>query len=399
MSAVLKHSGLPEGVSRDDLISIVNAVGRTALKLSSSSVRYLVHCIKSCREDDFLPGRICGVWERAETIAKALGVSIRTVSSVEERLRKANLIARTGPDRSPRRGQRTKDGIQYLCGINLAPLVEKARFLIEQRNAELLLLAAKRQLRAEIAGLRSTIREVGDPAALSAAEQILPRGRTSRIDNRARLEAIKAELSALLEAITGHAGDAKTADRSADSCAPNILPEDLDESCSGGSAPTDRKAAITPARALALASDDYRALVEARGGPEWPSLIEASAVASGWHGISQRQWGEACQSLGRERAALCVLAIDRNARLPADHHYRGRSPGACLAGMVRKHRKGGFDPRALLGAIQRYREDGAQARSAPVSGREAAEVDRRSLASVLARVVTQAAHAASGGSL
>jgi hypothetical protein len=39
--------------------------------------------------------------------------------------------------------------------------------------------------------------------------------------------------------------------------------------------------------------------------------------------------------MGRERAALSVLVIDRNARLPAEHRYRARSGLKCLAGLAR----------------------------------------------------------------
>jgi hypothetical protein len=39
--------------------------------------------------------------------------------------------------------------------------------------------------------------------------------------------------------------------------------------------------------------------------------------------------------MGRERAALSVLIIDRNARLPVEHRYRARSGRKCLAGLMR----------------------------------------------------------------
>jgi replication initiation protein RepC len=103
-----------------------------------------------------------------------------------------------------------------------------------------------------------------------------------------------------------------------------------------------------------LASTDYQALLVANGGASWPNLIETSAIACSWLGISQRVWGKACSELGRERAAMCVLAIDRNSRLPRGHRYRGRVPEACLAGMAAKQRRQGFEPGPLLMAIQGY---------------------------------------------
>ena len=69
--------------------------------------------------------------------------------------------------------------------------------------------------------------------------------------------------------------------------------------------------------------------------PGWADLVNASAIACLWHGISQPAWAAACDRMGRERAALSVLVIDRNARLPAEHRYRARSGRKCLAGLMR----------------------------------------------------------------
>lgn len=91
-----------------------------------------------------------------------------------------------------------------------------------------------------------------------------------------------------------------------------------------------------------LASEDYQALLIAKGGPSWRNLVDASATAATWLGISQHVWGEACQMMGRERAAICVLVIDRNWRLPEGHRYRANSPRHCLIGMAKQVRGNGF---------------------------------------------------------
>jgi hypothetical protein len=79
---------------------------------------------------------------------------------------------------------------------------------------------------------------------------------------------------------------------------------------------------IRPATALSVATEGYRSVVEALGGPTWPNLVEASWRSCGRLGIAQSTWGQACQQFGRERAALSVLLIDRNFDLPTGHRYR-----------------------------------------------------------------------------
>lgn len=62
----------------------------------------------------------------------------------------------------------------------------------------------------------------------------------------------------------------------------------------------------------------------------------------------ERIWGEACVQIGRERAALCVLLIDRNHRLSSDDPYRARNPAGCLAGMATSMLAGTFNLRGFI---------------------------------------------------
>jgi hypothetical protein len=105
--------------------------------------------------------------------------------------------------------------------------------------------------------------------------------------------------------------------------------------------------------ALVVATESYRGIVEALGGPTWPNLVEASWRSCGRLGIAQSTWGRACQQFGRERAALSVLLIDRNAELPPGHRYRVGSPARCLAGMVRRAGSAGVNLAGLFRATER----------------------------------------------
>lgn len=363
------HSGLPDGCTRFDLIRLVNAVCRIEFELSSSAVRYLVHSINGCRDEDFLPGRLCGIWQRPETIAAAIGVTPRTISAAEKQLQEARLIIRTGYPRSQRNGTRTRSGIQRLVGISLAPLVDLAKTLIAKEQAQTSRQDAVEQLRSEIADLRAAIRRSGDCRSCDEAEKILPRGRTSRITNLAKLAEIRSALETVLQTISGRAGAEETSDRSEKTTSPYILHQDSKESCSPAASATDHPISFTPAQVADLASDDYRALLDARGGPTWSNMIEVSVITTGWHGIPQRHWAVACRVLGRELAAVCMLIIDRNSRLPEGHRYRGRIPRACLVGMVRKHRQQRFEPARLLMAMQAFGTDTARSAASPLGNR------------------------------
>jgi len=118
------------------------------------------------------------------------------------------------------------------------------------------------------------------------------------------------------------------------------------------SRPAPRDLVLLDDTGFVLEPDLYQGLVAALGGPSRSNLIEASYRSCGRLGIAQGTWGRACQQFGRERAALCVLLIDRNVELPGDHRYKARSPSRCLSGMMRKERSQGFNLTGLFRAGQ-----------------------------------------------
>jgi len=71
--------------------------------------------------------------------------------------------------------------------------------------------------------------------------------------------------------------------------------------------------------------------------PQWRDIIEAAAKIRVELDISQQSWGDACQMLGRNGAALCVLVADQGS-LRIEN--RVRQPAACFRGMLNKARDG-----------------------------------------------------------
>lgn len=355
MSTTLAHRGLPSGVSRFDLLRLFEQVARPGFGLSSTAVALVRHYVLKTMDGDYLSGRICAVWTQACRFAEALGLTPRSINSAERELEQAGFIIRNAGINGERAGDRQDGTIVWAAGINLAPLVE--RFAEMQAKAEALELQARaiQQGRAEIRQLGQRIREAGDDDLRDRAETILPGGRTARITNIDRLIAIREALSAMLAAIES-APDPdpralKTSDAPEENCAPNIQNQNSPQR---RTMPVrDPLERIRPATALVVATESYRGIVEALGGPTWPNLVEASWRSCGRLGIAQSTWGRACQQFGRERAALSVLLIDRNAELPLGHHYRVGSPARCLAGMVRRAGSAGVNLAGLFRATER----------------------------------------------
>lgn len=355
MSTTLAHRGLPSGVGRFDLLRLFEQVARPGFGLSSTAVALVRHYVLKTMDGDYLSGRICAVWTQACRFAEALGLTPRSINSAERELEQAGFIVRNAGINGERAGDRQDGIVVWAAGINLAPLVE--RFAEMQAKAEALELQARaiQQCRAEIRQLGQRIREAGDEDLRERAETVLPDGRTARINNIERLIAIREALSDMLAAIESvpepDPRALKTSDAPEENCAPNI--QDKNSSRRRTAPARDPLERIRPATALVVATESYRGIVEALGGPSWPNLVEASWRSCGRLGIAQSTWGRACQQFGRERAALSVLLIDRNAELPLGHRYRVGSPARCLAGMVRRAGSAGVNIAGLFRATER----------------------------------------------
>lgn len=343
------HVTLPEKVSAKTLYRWVRGM-RREYKLSQTALTLLETLIDKCRRSDFEKGSICGVWESSGRLAEAMGVSTRVLNNAENQLIEAGLIARTTTGKGRRFGQRSESGeIVTLFGISLAPMVNGYKDILAKRQAQALAQKARTALRAEIGALRQAIRHAS-AAAMAQAEHILPCGRTSCITSIERLEQIKADLEAVLVAISAPSGEQETADRSEDFTRPDTSSSDLSKICRP--APGLQSDAATARAAVRVASEDFQLLVAVQGGPSWPNIVRAAELSSRHFGVKPRQWGAACALLGREAAALCVLIIDRNARLADDHPYHARSTLGCWHGLTRHLAKGAANLRGLLMSVE-----------------------------------------------
>ncbi|QVM84537.1 helix-turn-helix domain-containing protein [Novosphingobium decolorationis] len=350
-----KHGGLHAAISgKWALIDLIREVGRDGLKLNARQIRYLELCIKWCRDGDFRRGAICAHWNSVDAVAGELGCSPRQVWNIETSLEQAGLIQRTFGKNGRRCAKRDSSGqIAWAAGINLSPMLtqEKQAYLLDLQKELSEERAALEILRAEIQLVRRRIQVCGDTGAIRKMDAILPGGRTSRLRDRPHLEELLAALQSVRTAISAACGatkisdeDAKTADASEISGAPYTP---LKHSKNLRTPPAASEAArVTPRQAMLLASASYRMRVEALGGASAANLVEASAQVCSELGIGPAGWGSICQRLGREAAALAILVIHRNARLPQDDPYHARDPARCAFGLAK--RLGGVNLQGML---------------------------------------------------
>jgi replication initiation protein RepC len=84
--------------------------------------------------------------------------------------------------------------------------------------------------------------------------------------------------------------------------------------------------------------------------PAWPEIVDAADWLRGELGVSKSLWGDACQAIGRETAAIAIVSAK-----PAEH-FRS-SPGGYLHGMVAKAKAGDLN---LARTISSHRSGYAQ---------------------------------------
>ncbi|WP_199556306.1 MobF family relaxase [Sandaracinobacteroides hominis] len=285
MSATLAHQGLPPGIVRKDLLSLVENLGKRGLGISSTAFCVLHHYVFRSRDSDYRQGRICAVWEKVSGTAERLGLCSRGVNEAERELERKGLLVRTTGGNGARSGMRAGESIRWAAGINLAPLIGRFTELQLIRDAQLLHQQAVIETKADIRRIRRKIRETQNPDLHQKSEDILPSGRVAPIADLPRLQAILTALEAVFESLSDESGRQISSDAPEEMFRPNIQ-NNRSRTCT-----SNREGAVTPEIALELASPAYRELVATKGGATWPNLVETSRQMVGAIGISQGAWG------------------------------------------------------------------------------------------------------------
>ena len=360
MKGQMTHSGLPAGMTRWDLLKMIQT-GRSVLGLSKGAAAYLCYIIRSTQDADYEPGRICAYWGSVTDISGDPEVSLdrRQVSRHEGNLDKQNFISKNSSAHSRRTGLRKNGVIKYEYGINLAPLIERAEEIrAASRKAKYEQHEAK-SLRQRIRKLFSDIRRLENETACDAATKILPNRKPSTVQKFDRLSEITDALEAVFEDFSQDLGVGEMSHQK-DISPTRITKEKKNiKTCSAVASNKHHEMHTTPAMAVLLSGRRVRELIQfyatGVGGIHrlcWNVIELAARDRAHEHEISEGTWRYLCDQIGSERTALCMIVADRNGERSDKH--RVRNVAGAFVRMVQKGARDEAIIDRLTGELYRY---------------------------------------------
>lgn len=354
MSTTLTHSGLPTSVKPFDLLDMLAKL-RTELGLRDEDLAYLRCVFRLARAEDFLPGRICAVWERVAGLADRMNFHIRRITRIETRLEERGLILRTGAANGRRFGRRSEDGrIVSAGGINFAPLIDRVPELLAHIRQTSRAAEGLKEDRNRLNDLIRQIRSLDAPEALSMAREAFPRLRPSEVRDADRMAALIDALEFIHTEFSSASGQTVQTAPSDSLVRPDTKRENIIETCR-----PEPEVSISPAQVCLLASEEMAKVVEiyaeATGEGARPSrrtLALAARERAQMLGISGLDWDVARDALGELRVVLCLVIADRNTG--RRDRFSVRNPAAAFIGLARKTTRGDAAIAALVAELRRY---------------------------------------------
>ena len=344
-----------------------------AFKLVSWLVRMTMAC-------DWQEGSRPIVWPSARLQQEFLGLSAARVKALNRTLFEAGIFVIRDNEQGKRYGHRGPDGrIVEAYGFDLTPLAlrydEFIRIAAEAKIERERMKALRK--RATIA--RRAIRQTGE--ALEALGPLPPdwprlKAETADLVAAGRRAERSEELALVVTALEGRKNEAEQWLR--DAAKPvEISPAGLEnephttstnlslnpyqdtviaaEKCSPAQPEpkTTTPELVSPEKALRIGATELVDLAPRLaqyvppGRVTWPDVLNAADYLRGELGVSRPLWGEACQSMGRDQAALAIAIVSTK---PQAHF--SRSAGGYFAGMVRKHQRGELRLQRSLWALR-----------------------------------------------
>lgn len=366
-----RFDGLPEGMTRWRLAAALRAAAAT-LGLGPSMLHLLEHYIDLSRDPDWQAGSEPVITRPLIEIAEALGRSERQIRNIEHALAARGLLAwRDGGNcrRHGRRDHRT-GRLLWAYGPTLAPLGARAAEILALAEASRAAAGEARRLRLGLSALRRRVVALGLSAETQGDHQRAADAEAVLAEHPARhqagesLDSLRRRHAALSMAADRLAGDRVAGDALPDPAAeqPTATPAaraeirnrplpdtDSDQAMNGYSRRSEtgkgHRWAIQEKPSGGTTPDTVPLWLATRcagptlrealgtGEPGWPALVEAARDTSRLIGIDETGWGHACHVLGRERAALCILILERRLTAPGGGIRR---PRAYLDAMVQR---------------------------------------------------------------
>lgn len=398
-------TGLEAGVDRYQLLLLVKRVGKAA-GFTSRMIQLLDYYFAFTRECDWEEGARPIVYQSLARTALDLGVSERQVQKLEAALFAAGAIGWNDSGNHKRYGQRDpRSGrLLYAYGIDLTPLAylksELEAKLAEKQLYDQAWLETKRQISWQRRQIRSLLLEwpqreegardlshfecrydeiavqIRTHLSLEELRQLLARHASLHDELMAAMEVALPKIEeAAQDPILARETHNRSC-RSEPAFAHYKSTTQETTSCSSTNKGFQESVAepleITPqapvtgiehvalSHVLQAASDRFRAeLPHAPRPMNWDDVVEAAYRLRARLGVSQQSWGEACGTLGRNAAAICLLVTDRAALREVDPVLK---PAAYFRAMVARARGGELRLHAsVFGLLERGEADAASA--------------------------------------
>lgn len=349
---------LEEDFNRYELLLLVKRAGKIA-GFSPRMISLLDYYFSYVRDSDFHDGQAI-VYQSVTKTALDMGVSERQIQNLESALLSAGAISFHDSGNHKRYGQRCSETgrIVYAYGINLMPLVhlanELSEIIEEKQLYDQAWLSTKRQISSRRRDIRALLAEweLEEGADLSLIndfafkyDQIAIKIRTHiKLDYlRGLLSRHEALLNEIMDRMGVDAIELKEASHVASmpkrtpfistksekyfshykysnqlsikACSPKDI-------CIQKSVvePTEPKDLFTSAglqhitlkQVLLASSERFREHLPLEPRPmNWNDVVEAAYLLKSQMHISQKNWATACDLLGRNGAAICVLIVDQ----------------------------------------------------------------------------------------
>ena len=411
-SPKLRHSielsqdftGLEESINRYDLLVLVKRVGRLA-GFTSKMIELLDYYMGFTREQDWEEGANPIVYQSLSKTALDLGVSERQIQRLEKALFEVGAITWNDSGNHKRYGQRCPETgeIVFAYGVDLAPLAYLRPELEAKYHEKQLRLKAWSEAKRQISWHRSQIR--GHLIELDRLEEQGSDLETPLVEWRAKYEEIAVQIRTHMVLEDLHAllkqhkdlyqklttflkniqETQKTSSRSDKNVSHlqyyNHKPSNkLDNSRAKPSCLQERRKKITQARkdtsqktdsplseemilktglqhvtikqALIAASSRFREYMPMEQRPmTWNDFTEAAFRLKSTLGISQNAWGNACITLTRIGAVICLILTDQAAQRSED---KVRNPAAYFNAMINRARLGELHlHKSIFGLLKR----------------------------------------------
>lgn len=393
-----EFKGLPQGVTRFDLLKLVKHAG-SEVGFTDRMIRLLEHYLLFTKDQDWKEGARPIVYQSQCKTALDFGVSERQIQKLEGALFNVGALTWKDSGNYRRYGVRDEETgeILYAYGVDLSPLASLYPVLQKALHDKTVRSASWMELKRRISFYRARIRttlaeyamheslhaeikNVADKYTMLAAEHIRTYMSLEKLTDLCRqheslyeqvLEAVNSvspieENCGLLQESSSkdvpEFAHSQTTNQPLSDKSDTRSPEDTGFRGSVIRPPviigkagayvraeeppipeaSEKLANISWKQVLNAASDRFQLYLHRGYGNRprpinWSDVIDAAYTVRAELGISKSAWVEACNVLGQGGAAICIMVIDQKAQ---DEKAPIRNPGGYLRGMVKKAKEG-----------------------------------------------------------